>query len=292
MRCLYTNADSLHNKLTELEIYVMKENIDIIAITESLCKNPAKDYDPVFIISGFECIMNNAGRGTLLFLRNGLEYVTLSQYEDLFSPCTICKIKLNKENDLIFGVIYRSPNSTEEGALNMNKLISRISERFNGNSILLVGDFNYRDIDWKKDMSNTNDSHVASKFLDCVHENFLYQLVEEPTHQRGSQTPSLIDLILTNRDDLVDDIIFHPPLGKSHHSVLCFDLNVCIKNDVKENVEKYRLDKGDYDGMRKYVSKIDWKGKLKEDDSLNDWSETLVSTLEEAKIKFVPKKMF
>ena len=77
----------------------------------------------------------------------------------------------------------------------MNKLISRISERFNGNSILLVGDFNYRDIDWKKDMSNTNDSHVASKFLDCVHENFLYQLVEEPTHQRGSQTPSLIDLI-------------------------------------------------------------------------------------------------
>ena len=136
------------------------------------------------------------GRGTLLFLRNGLEYVTLSQYEDLFSPCTICKIKLNKENDLIFGVIYRSPNSTEEGALNMNKLISRISERFNGNSILLVGDFNYRDIDWKKDMSNTNDSHVASKFLDCVHENFLYQLVEEPTHQRGSQTPSLIDLIL------------------------------------------------------------------------------------------------
>ena len=55
----------------------MKENIDIIAITESLCKNPAKDYDPVFIISGFECIMNNAGRGTLLFLRNGLIRVQL-----------------------------------------------------------------------------------------------------------------------------------------------------------------------------------------------------------------------
>ena len=53
IKCLYTNADSVLNKLTELEAYIEKENIDIVAITETLCKNPADDYIPVFIIQGF-----------------------------------------------------------------------------------------------------------------------------------------------------------------------------------------------------------------------------------------------
>ena len=129
-----------------------------------MCKNPSDGYDPVFILNGYVCVSNNKGRGTVLFIRNNLEYDILSQYEDTFSPSTICKIKLNKENSFILGVLYRSPSCTEEESLNVNKLINQISDKYFRQKIVLIGDFNYRDIDWKNDSSDKNDSHITTVF--------------------------------------------------------------------------------------------------------------------------------
>ena len=56
-----------------MQRYIESENIDIIAITESLCKNPSDGYDPIFILNGYVCVSNNKGRGTLLFIRSNLE---------------------------------------------------------------------------------------------------------------------------------------------------------------------------------------------------------------------------
>ena len=67
--------------------------------------------------------------------------------------------------------------------------------------IVLVGDFNYPDIDWKNDTCDKNVNHKASKFLECVHKNYLSQLITEPTHYRGTQTPTLVDVVLTNESD-------------------------------------------------------------------------------------------
>ena len=67
LNCLYTNTDVLHNKLEELQTYTDKMNIDIVAITETLLKNPDDDHKPVFILKGFQCVQNDNGRGTALF---------------------------------------------------------------------------------------------------------------------------------------------------------------------------------------------------------------------------------
>ena len=278
--------------MMELQIFIESNDIDIIAITESLCKNPTEGYDPVFILKGYDCVANNKGRGTLLFIKNTLEYITLSQYEDVFSPSTICKISIDKSSDIILGVIYRSPSSTEEDSQKLNNLIDQISEKYCKKNIVLVGDFNYKEIDWKKDMCEKNDSHIASKFLECIHRNYLEQLIEEDTHHRGDQTPSLIDLILTNQKEIVEEIVYQPPLGKSHHTMICFNLNVVLNTESKEKVEKYRLDKGDFDGMREYISKVEWNEKLKDTDNLNEWASNFNHIIEEAKTKFIPMKSF
>ena len=292
LKCLYTNADSLQNKLPELELYVESENVDIVAITESLCKNPSEFYDPIFMLKGFACVSNNAGRGTLLFIRNNLEYVRLSQYEEMFSPCTVCKINLDKNNVFVFGVIYRSPNCTEELSLKINDMITHIADKYRRQQVVLVGDLNYRDIDWEKDVCDKNDGHISSQFLECVHSNCLYQLVDQPTHHRGDQTPTLIDLVISNQNDLVHDIKYNAPLGKSHHSMISFQLDVIVDKDDVVNVEKYIFDKGDYDGMRKFISDKDWKLILNENRSLNDWNDELVCNIEDAKTRFIPKKRF
>ena len=101
----------------------------MIAITESLCKNPSADYDPIFVIEGFDCIQNNGGRGTLLFLKKNIEYTRLLEYEAMFHACIICKVKV-KQSEFIFGVIYRSPNSTNFETMKVNEVISHVAEKY------------------------------------------------------------------------------------------------------------------------------------------------------------------
>ena len=59
-----------------------------------------------------------------------------------------------------------------------------------------MGDLNFKQINWKSistDIYNHDD--INDKFVECVRDNFLFQHITEPTRQRGSDTPSTLDLI-------------------------------------------------------------------------------------------------
>jgi len=58
-----------------------------------------------------------------------------------------------------------------------------------------VGVFNLPDICWKY---NTAERKQSRRFLECVEDNFLTQLVSEPTSGGAS-----LDLLFTNRAGLV-----------------------------------------------------------------------------------------
>jgi hypothetical protein len=49
--------------------------------------------------------------------------------------------------------------------------------------------------------------------------------VEGYTRTRESSEPSIIDLIFTNEDDMVDRIVHESPLGRSDHCALLFKFN-------------------------------------------------------------------
>ena len=61
-----------------------------------------------------------------------------------------------------------------------------------------MGDFNFPDICWKY---NTAERDRSQRFLECVEDNFLTQLVSEPTREGA-----LLDLLFVNREGLVDDV--------------------------------------------------------------------------------------
>ena len=83
---LYTNTDVLHNKLDELETIALKENADVIAITETLLKNMPPHVQPEdfkFKIKGFTTIHNYNGRGLCLFIKENLNFTQLFEYDAL-----------------------------------------------------------------------------------------------------------------------------------------------------------------------------------------------------------------
>ena len=289
VKCLYTNTDTLHNKLDEIKLFVDKEDIHFLAITETLSKSSI-DCEPIFILPGFECISNNGGRGVALFVKDGTEFTRITDYDDIFSPSVVCHIKLPDVESFILAVIYRSPNSGELENENVYKFVSCICKNHARDKIVIAGDFNYPDIDWTNDICNKADDHIASKFLPCTQENYLNQIIESPTHFRGNQNPTLIDLILTNDVNFVQDLAFHPPFGKSHHVVLTFSIDLNPIYTEGDPILKYQMNKGDYVQMKTYFSKVDWNDVTSDNNALDDISERFVDVLNTARDQFVPKK--
>ena len=55
-----------------------------------------------------------------------------------------------------------------------------------------------------------------------VQESFLYQHVRSPTKQKTGNKPSILDLIFTNEETVIDRIYVNASLGKSDHQTLEF----------------------------------------------------------------------
>jgi len=86
--------------------------------------------------------------------------------------------------------------------------------------------------------------HFSSNMLLLQHVNF-------PTRARGTDTPHLLDLVITD-DNIIQKIEPLAPLGKSDHVVLIIETNVFSQGSPLE--QKLNYDKGDYEALRSYVN--------------------------------------
>ena len=99
--------------------------------------------------------------------------------------------KANKA-DTLLGVCYGPPNQDEEANEVFYKRLAEVPQLL---ALVLMGYFNLPYICWK---CNTAERRQSRRFLQCVEDNFLTQLVSEPP--RGSAS---LDLLFTNREGLV-----------------------------------------------------------------------------------------
>jgi len=75
-------------------------------------------------------------------------------------------------------------------------------------------DFNHPNISWEDHTA----SHMQSRrFLQSIDDNFLMQMVEEPT-RKGA----LLELVLKNKEGLVEDVKVGGSLGSSDHEMVNF----------------------------------------------------------------------
>ena len=112
---------------------------------------------------------------------------------------------------MIIGVIYRSPSSKTDNDLKLYEFINTISRDYK-NNLLLVGDFNWPNIDWKN-WPSPKSLGSETKFLDILRKNYLLQYIDKPTKIRGDDEPHVLDLVLTN-EPFIAGIDYLAPLGK------------------------------------------------------------------------------
>lgn len=91
---------------------------------------------------------------------------------------------------------------------------------------MYVGDFNFIEIYWENNNTNVDTEHLASKFLETIRDIYLYQHVKQATRYRGDNQQSLLDLILTNEEEMIDNVVHNAPLGNSDHEILEFNFQL------------------------------------------------------------------
>ena len=165
--------------------------------------------------------------------------------------------------------MYRSPSSTPENNEQFNNML-RKSTTLQYSHVLIMGDCNRKEINWDDTSTNCTEQHEASKFLEAFRDSYLYQHCRKPTHFRGDQTANILDLVLTNEEDMIDEIHFCAPVGKSHHTTLWF-LFKCYKLVEENNAPSYIYDKGNFDEIRKELGTTDWDTELKEKNTKETW---------------------
>ena len=115
------------------------------------------------------------------------------------------------KGDIIMPVCYRPPDQEEQATQALYRQIGAASR---SQALVLMGDFNHPGICWR---DNTARHNQPRRFLECIDDNFLLQVTEQPT-RRGA----LLDLILTNNKGLVEDVKIKGSFGCSDHGMVDF----------------------------------------------------------------------
>ena len=276
LKCLYTNIDCISNKWTELEALIYLQKPDIVGITEVFSKNQDTVNLSAYVLEGFQQIVNprfceKSNRGVIIFVRDSLEVSLHNRLNEISSiEACWCVIDLDRHDKLLLGLVYRSPNSDEENNIALNNMISSINEE-NFSRTVVMGDFNYREIDWNHWISEAPDEHNSHGFIEAVRDSFLFQHVNFNTRFRDNQRPSLLDLVFSSDELLLSNIEQLSPLGKSDHVSIIFDIQGYTRKHKHCNVN-YAYNKGNYEEMNNELSSIDWENEFRGKSLDENWN--------------------
>ena len=156
--------------------------------------------------------------GVLLFVKNSVVSAECHELNKLRNESIWCEINVSSGCPIFVGVVYKSTSAVSEeidGILSMLRSLS-------GKHVVVMGDFNYPNIDW-----NTFDSDaVGGAFIDVILGNFWTQHVLSPTREGN-----ILDLVLSTEEGMIENITVDEHLANSDHNIVCFNLVAETKID-------------------------------------------------------------
>ncbi len=188
------------------------------------------------------------------------------------------KINPHEKIEILVGVAYHP----DLGGLSNLEVICESMNCIDTENVLLMGDFNLRDIDWRSMEATANTSKL---FLQTLEDNCLYQLVNEPT--RGS---NLIDLVITGNPDMIDNVSVEQPFSTSDHRRTDVTLKVQVPRIEAAPRKIYLYSKGDYTSFNKEVRDSKWETVLGKKTVNHQW-DIFKTEYHRLREKYIPHKL-
>lgn len=284
---LYGNCRSVLNKIDELRAVVYDLKPHIICLNESWTNS--QHSDALISISGYGIVCrydrtdteNGIGGGLLIYAKHGIcVSENMSPVYRNFNQCCAVKLPVKNGQSIELVLVYR-PHKLYDGAsvqtnnMKLNEVMSKAPH-----PAIIVGDFNYSDIDWEVLGS---DSHSRS-FLETVQDCFLHQHVGFPTRDCSSTMPDLVFSSSLNSINSVQDV---GRLGKSDHVMLM----IKVAGEIDENVSYEEVPdwcKADINKLKQTLAHVDWNKEI-QGSTLDSWTK-FKDILQNAQEQCVPKK--
>jgi len=162
--------------------------------------------------------------------------------------------------DIAVGGCYRLPDQDERVD---EALYRQIGEASRSKAQVLMGDFNHPNICWK---DNTAGHRQSRRFLECVDDNFLPQVIEEPTMR-----DAMVDLVFTNKEGLVGNVKVKGSLGCSGHEIVEFKLLRAVRR-VRSKLATLDFRRADFGLLRDLFGRIPWDKALEGRGAQESWS--------------------
>ena len=230
--CLLTNARSILNKFEEFQLLVSQHNPYIIGVTESWLENNIHDSE--IQLNNYNLFCNDRsglrGGGVLLYVHKSLmcsPYVKLNAIK--LEESLWYLVSLSNKQTFLLGLVYRSPSSVETNNSKLLEALQIIYQQYGHAQLLLMGDFNFTDINWVDTHCFSSPISLSAKFLQVMQDSSLTQHVQEPTRHQLDQRPSVLDLIIIQDPDSIMNLTHLPPLGSSDHECLLWQ-HFCNSN--------------------------------------------------------------
>jgi len=282
LSCIYVNAHSIIKKVDSLQTVARAFQPDTIGITESWTNSDIADAE--LMVPGYDLFrkdrpVSSRGGGVLLYVKSIFHAVEYRP-RTAFPEHIWCTLDVDGGKNLLVGVCYRTPNNDIFNFDNNRRLNDLIVELGGSEMLLLMGDFNYPDINWE-DLSAS--SVTSQMFVDSLEDHFLVQHVKNNTRK-----DSLLDLVITSEPDMVDTVNVLGNFATSDHQLLQWTLNVKSSGLASQHLV---LDyaKADYVTIKSELSTTCWSEILR-GDAEQMWS-TFRDTLTELMNTHVPRRI-
>ena len=285
---VHTNCQSAMNKKSEIRDLISEEKPHVLALTEFGAASSVKDNE--LGIDGYTLYRGDhsdgkggLGRGVGMYVHNSLNHSACPTFDDLLFDCsTWSVIKLKDNKSLLLGAVYRSPNSSVENNQKLLTLLRRAAI-MKSDYLMICGDFNLPLIDWNSHQVRDAENSLSHCFLEMVEDHNWFQHVENSTRFRGAQN-SCLDLILTNEENMVNNVQDLPPLGKSDH--VCQKWKLIVSEPIFKNTTKprpnYKL--ANWEAIKTELRKFEFTS-TDSPDAMND---ELVGRIKELEAKHIP----
>ena len=275
---LYTNADGLLNKITELKLLLANDSYKFACLTET--KFDEDILEAEFHIPNYnyfkEDRTNRDGGGSIIYVHKSLQAKKLS----ILNGCESLAIKVLVDDiEIVLVCLYRSPSLSEEGNKLLLENIGKLPEEEN---IIVVGDVNLPHVDWEmgyvKAPENTRDKILLNEmeYLNMfIEKGFKWYLSDGYTRRRmygNTIQESLLDQVFSNNEALIYSIQNKAPLGKSDHAVLKVTFKFKYDNSYIVSTKK-NWSKITKEHVECWSSNVDWEYSYEATTVDNMWDE-------------------
>ena len=117
----------------------------------------------------------------------------------------------------------------------------------------------------------------SKAFIESLQDAYLNQHVTFPTRHQHNQSSNILDLVITNENNMISNLRSQPPIGKSDHVVLCFNFNTYV--DIYNSTHTvYQYHKCNFKTVKQEIIKQDW-GTMFADKNIDETWELFCNTL-------------